>query len=88
MTNSPEKRNSLLQDEDHFGQKIASHLSTAASELPHDISERLRAARVQALAQRKIAKTRPASTAAPAGDTTAQAGESDRGRCCDEAVSA
>jgi hypothetical protein len=39
--------------QDQFGLKIANRLSQASSEVPHDISERLRVARQQAVAQRK-----------------------------------
>lgn len=38
---------------DQFAHRITRHLDDACDELPYDISERLRAARVQALAQRK-----------------------------------
>lgn len=55
---------SLLQKQldarsDRFGFKTASYLSQGTNALPHDISERLRAARVQAVTQRKIARTEP-----------------------------
>lgn len=43
--------------QDQFGFKLAARLSEASTEVPHDISERLRVARMQALAQRK--KLRP-----------------------------
>jgi hypothetical protein len=39
---------------DRFGLKLASHLSTGADDLEHDFSERLRVARQQALAKRKL----------------------------------
>ena len=38
---------------DRVGQALARHLNEHATDLPHDITERLRAARMQALAQRK-----------------------------------
>ncbi len=44
-------REQALQDQ--FGSKIAARLSQASAEVPHDISERLRVARQQAVAQRK-----------------------------------
>ena len=44
----------LAAQSDRFGLKTASYLSESASSLPHDISERLRAARVQAVSMRKI----------------------------------
>lgn len=69
MINSPKNTTSTL--EDRFGHKMASCLSETASELPHDISERLRAARAQAVSQRKIAKTRTAVNVVRAGNTAA-----------------
>jgi len=50
--------------EDRMGQNIAARLSSAADHLPHDISERLKVARMQALAKRKVAlklQTAPAA---------------------------
>ncbi len=41
--------------EERFGRQIARRLSEGNLDLPHDFSERLRAARVQALAHRKMA---------------------------------
>ena len=38
---------------DRMGQALARRLNEHATELPHDISERLRSARMQALSQRK-----------------------------------
>jgi hypothetical protein len=46
MTESPRQ--------DEFGRRIASRLASGASELPRDISERLRAARAQAMAARRL----------------------------------
>jgi len=40
---------------DHMGRQLARQLSLASGELPHDVSERLRIARQQALAVRKVA---------------------------------
>jgi hypothetical protein len=69
MINSPQKRVSVLQD--RFGLKTASYLSAGTADLPRDVSERLRAARAQAVSQRKIAKN-PVLTpvAATSGNTT------------------
>lgn len=47
--------------QDRFGLRLAARLSESAEALPHDIAERLRAARVQALAKRKVVKTMTAS---------------------------
>ena len=49
MTNSP-----LTQQlQDRFGRQVAVRLAGGAAELPYEITERLRAARVQAVARRK-----------------------------------
>ena len=40
---------------DWFGRQVATRLSAGTAELPYDISERLRAARMQAVARRKQA---------------------------------
>lgn len=60
--------NSQLLQRDTYearvGQNIAARLSDAVDHLPHDISERLKTARMQALAKRKVAfklQTAPAS---------------------------
>ena len=52
------KRADILQE--RFGLKTASYLSAGAAGLPHDISERLRVARLQAVAQRKVVRLEPA----------------------------
>ena len=41
---------------DRYALRVAAQLSSAAESLPHDITERLRVARQQAVAKRKIAK--------------------------------
>lgn len=38
---------------DRFGYKVAARLNESANQLPHDISERLRTARLQAIERRK-----------------------------------
>lgn len=48
---SRQPRHQHLQDQ--FGRQVASRLSAGSRELPHDLSERLRAARVRAVAARK-----------------------------------
>ncbi|MFM9901747.1 MAG: DUF3619 family protein [Polaromonas sp.] len=55
MTNSTRKNTDVLQE--RFALRTVSHLASATADLPHDISERLRAARFQAIAARKIART-------------------------------
>ncbi len=47
---------------DQFGARIAARLSDATNDLPHDVSERLRAARVQAVDKRKSLLLQGAST--------------------------
>jgi hypothetical protein len=64
MTNSHQHQYLLAQD--RFGLQVAARLSDAADGLPYEISERLRAARVQALGKRKIA-LRTASVASVSG---------------------
>lgn len=66
--------------EDQFGQNVAARLSSAVDHLPHDISERLKVARMQALAKRKLViklQTAPAAVA-QGGVVTLQLGGSDR----------
>lgn len=41
--------------EDQFGRRVAARLTAGNLDMPHEFSERLRAARMQALAQRKLA---------------------------------
>lgn len=53
MTNSYQYQYSLAQE--RFALRLTARLSDAAENLPYDISERLRAARTQALGRRKIA---------------------------------
>ena len=69
MTYSNQNRADILQD--RFALKAAAYLSTATTNLPHDISERLRAARVQAVAKRKIAKIQTAGSTVNMGGSAA-----------------
>ena len=50
--------------EARFGARVAARLSAGNDDLPHDISERLRAARVQAVARRKLVQVQAAPAAA------------------------
>jgi hypothetical protein len=52
------------QMQDRFGRRVAARLSAGTAELSHDVAERLRAARVQAVARRKPAVVRTAAAAA------------------------
>lgn len=65
MNHSLQNRTEILQD--RYGLKTASYLSAGAADLPYDISERLRAARAQAVAARKVAKVQPSSVTAASG---------------------
>lgn len=69
MINSLQNRSAVLQD--RFALKTASYLSAGTTDLPYDISERLRAARVQAVAKRKITKTHTAASVISAGSSAA-----------------
>ncbi|VWX63576.1 conserved hypothetical protein [Burkholderiales bacterium 8X] len=51
--------NPFAASEDAFGRQVAAQLSIGTQELPRDIGERLRAARVQAMARRKLAPRTP-----------------------------
>jgi hypothetical protein len=43
----------LTQPQDRFGRQVAVRLAAGAQELPYEVTERLRAARMQAVAKRK-----------------------------------
>ncbi len=65
MNDSVHRHAENLQNQ--YGLKVAARLSGATADLPYDISERLRAARVQALAHRKIVVTRTAPVVLASG---------------------
>ncbi len=69
MINSPRKKAAILQD--RFALKAVSYLSAGTTELPYDISERLRAARAQAVSQRKIAQVQTPSSVLNMGGSAA-----------------
>jgi len=76
MTNSYHYQNLLAQD--RFALRLTARLSDATENLPHDVSERLRAARVQALGRRKIAFRQAAShVSVSAGGATLAFGNDD-----------
>ena len=59
--------------QDQFGLRIAAQLNSASLALPHDISERLRAARMRAVAARRVSPilvTRPQGQAMGDGTLT------------------
>ncbi len=57
--------------QDLFARKITAHLNASEAQLPYVVTERLRAAREQAIAQRKRADV-PLRTVAPASETAQQ----------------
>lgn len=69
MTYSNQNRVDILQD--RFALKAISYLSSGSADLPHEISERLRAARAQAISKRKIAKIQTAASTANMGGSAA-----------------
>lgn len=69
MTNSLQNRHDILQE--RFALKAASYLSAGAACLPYEVSERLRAGRVQAVAKRKVGKIQSANGAVNAGGGSA-----------------
>lgn len=54
-------------EQERFGLQVAAQLSEAAADLPYDVSERLRAARMQALGKRKLVVTKTATQLAMSG---------------------
>jgi hypothetical protein len=69
-----------FRDQDRFGRKVAARLSMGTAELPYEVTERLRAARTQAMARRKLvssAKTVP--SVLTNGGSTAALGFGDEG---------
>jgi hypothetical protein len=59
MTNSSTYQHELEQD--RFGLRVTSRLSDSLDDLPYEISERLRAARVQAIDRRKLISSKTAT---------------------------
>ena len=60
-----------MSADDRFGQQLAARLTVAGDDLPHEISERLKAARMMALSKRHIAKSVTASAVVNLGQTAA-----------------
>jgi hypothetical protein len=54
MNSSSESTGTVSQTEAHFGARIAACLEEGSRDLPHNISERLRAGRMRALAGRRV----------------------------------
>jgi hypothetical protein len=59
-TASPARSRDL---EEAFGARVTARLTAGSRELPHDLAERLRAGRVQAVARRKLVQSRTATVA-------------------------
>jgi hypothetical protein len=67
-----------LTAEDLYGRKVAARLSQGTAGLPYELSERLRAARMQAIAQRKrVAGLRTAASASSAGGVATLSADED-----------
>jgi len=77
MKNSSRQRADRLQE--RFALKTVSYLSAGAAHVPRDISERLRAAREQAVSQRKVARHQTAASTVTAGRSAALTWGSDEG---------
>ena len=60
--------------EAQYARRLAARLSEGTAELPHDISERLRVARQQAVANRKLGLTRAAAPVVLASGNAARLG--------------
>lgn len=75
MTNTSQEH-ALLQD--RYALRITARLSGGLDTLPHDVSERLRASRMQALARRKAVRVQPAFSLALAGFGSVGSGDGER----------
>ena len=77
---------------DRFALRVTARLSSGTDDLPYDISERLRASRMQALAKRKVAvpiqRTAPASVIISMGQSAALGRGSEGGSWWNAVVSA
>lgn len=75
-----EKQHHSVRDADagdRFARRIAVRLSAGSQTLPHDISERLRVARQQAVAQRRMPVLQPTVALQPQGHGAATLGGGD-----------
>lgn len=59
----PSGNAAFARAEQRFAARVTGYLSNSADDLPHDISERLRVARLNAVSRRKVALVRPAVAA-------------------------
>lgn len=77
MTNSLQHRSEILQD--RFGLQVAARLSGGAADLPYNVSERLRAAREQAMSRRKAVRVQTANAVQSNSDGTLTMGDEGNG---------
>lgn len=77
MTNTLQHQTHLRQD--RFGLRVAARLDESAAELPYEVTERLRAARMQAVARRKAERTATAPSVLSASGGSAVLGFGDEG---------
>jgi hypothetical protein len=68
-----------FRTQDGFGRRVAARLTQAEGELPYEITERLRAARTQAMARRKLVSAQTAPAVLASGGGTATLGFGDEG---------
>jgi hypothetical protein len=76
MNNTP--HDIARAQQDRFGHAVAARLSAGTTDLPHDFSERLRAARMQALARRKPAMQAATTVMISGGQATLSGGDGPR----------
>ena len=70
--------NTASLQQDQFGRRIAARLDAGSAELPRDVSERLRAARVRAVAQRKLSSLQTASSLSASGGQASMSFDDER----------
>lgn len=68
-----------LSGQDRFGRQLAACLDASAEQLPHDISERLRVARLQALGKLREVQVRETAPVLLGGGVAALGGGDERG---------
>ena len=73
MTNADRQQIETLQD--RYGLRVAARLSMGTETLPHDITERLKAARMQALSKRKVAQRATAGAVLRSGAAAVLGGD-------------
>jgi hypothetical protein len=78
MTTTQATQSQQLQDQ--FGRRVAARLDASTAEIPYGIAERLRAARVQAVARRKVAGLRTATAAVGSGAAALSLGDEGQSR--------